>query len=305
MSAAGAVLRVHSLRRTTWVQQAYVKASNTGAGDDFGKTRRALGGRQHPRGRRQGEDSNATGINGNQSDNSSRTAARYTCLPARERPGANRPTSRRRTPSTRMTSAANVALVEGRQHPRGRRLQGGQQRDRRSTAARPITPKRIHGAAYVFTRSGTTLEPAGLYQGVQHRTRATSSARASRSRAMATPSRSALRARTATRPGSTATSPTTPSADSRRGIRVYPLGNGVEPAGLYQGVQHRYRRSVRWQAVALSTNGNTLASARLVRGQQRDLINGNQADNSATGQRRRVRFTRVGTSGATGLHQGV
>jgi hypothetical protein len=57
-------------RRATWSQQAYVKASNTGAGDQFGRSV-ALGADGNtlavgaPR-----EDSSATGINGDQADNS-------------------------------------------------------------------------------------------------------------------------------------------------------------------------------------------------------------------------------------------
>ena len=55
---------------TTWTQQAYVKASNTGSGDRFGTsaalssdgTTLAVGAT--------GEDSSATGIGGNQADNS-------------------------------------------------------------------------------------------------------------------------------------------------------------------------------------------------------------------------------------------
>jgi hypothetical protein len=63
---------------TTWTQEAYIKASNTGAGDSFGRfldlsgdgTRLVVGATQ--------EQSNATGINGNQSDNSmSRAGAVY------------------------------------------------------------------------------------------------------------------------------------------------------------------------------------------------------------------------------------
>ena len=54
---------------TTWSQQAYLKASNTGAGDDFGVALAISGDTllvgAYP------EDSNATGINGDQGDNSS------------------------------------------------------------------------------------------------------------------------------------------------------------------------------------------------------------------------------------------
>ena len=53
---------------TNWSQQAYLKASNTGAGDHFGISV-AVSGDTVVVGAH-GEDSNATGVNGNQSDNS-------------------------------------------------------------------------------------------------------------------------------------------------------------------------------------------------------------------------------------------
>ena len=52
---------------TNWTQQAYIKASNTGSGDIFGSAL-SLSGNTLVVGA-EGEDSNATGINGNQSDN--------------------------------------------------------------------------------------------------------------------------------------------------------------------------------------------------------------------------------------------
>jgi len=57
---------------TTWTQQAYLKASNTGADDHFGISVAVSGdtvvlGAEH-------EDSNATGVNGNQADNSAAVA---------------------------------------------------------------------------------------------------------------------------------------------------------------------------------------------------------------------------------------
>jgi hypothetical protein len=53
---------------TTWTQQAYLKASNTGVGDEFGGSV-AIGDDTVVVGARS-EDSNATGVNGNQTDNS-------------------------------------------------------------------------------------------------------------------------------------------------------------------------------------------------------------------------------------------
>ena len=70
---------------TTWSQQAYLKASNTGAGDDFGSSV-AVSGDTVVVGAL-GEDSNATGVNGNQADNSATSAgAAYTFAPANSNP---------------------------------------------------------------------------------------------------------------------------------------------------------------------------------------------------------------------------
>ena len=52
----------------TWAQRAYLKASNTGAGDDFGWSVAVAGDTIAVAG--YGEDSNATGVNGNQADDS-------------------------------------------------------------------------------------------------------------------------------------------------------------------------------------------------------------------------------------------
>jgi hypothetical protein len=70
-SAAGAAY-VFERNGTTWSQQAYLKASNTGAGDQFGGAV-ALSGNRVMAGAFN-ESSNATGVNGDQSDNSALNA---------------------------------------------------------------------------------------------------------------------------------------------------------------------------------------------------------------------------------------
>ncbi|MCW1915394.1 hypothetical protein OJ996_17550 [Luteolibacter sp. GHJ8] len=57
---------------TTWTRQAYLKASNTGAGDGFGEVV-AIGGDTVVIGAKY-EDSSATGVNGNQSNNDAQTS---------------------------------------------------------------------------------------------------------------------------------------------------------------------------------------------------------------------------------------
>ncbi len=70
---AGAVY-YYTRTGTTWTQQAYVKASNTRAADEFGSSLALSGdGRTLLVGAR-GEDSGAKGINGNQADSSTRDA---------------------------------------------------------------------------------------------------------------------------------------------------------------------------------------------------------------------------------------
>ena len=72
-SAAGAVY-VFTRSGSTWSQQAYVKASNTGANDNFGASVALSGdGNTLAVGARY-ESSNATGINGNEADNSTNGA---------------------------------------------------------------------------------------------------------------------------------------------------------------------------------------------------------------------------------------
>jgi hypothetical protein len=66
---AGAVY-VYTRSGATWSQQAYVKASNTGAGDRFGTSIALSGDGNTLAVAADGEDSAATGINGNQADNS-------------------------------------------------------------------------------------------------------------------------------------------------------------------------------------------------------------------------------------------
>ena len=152
-----------------WTQQAYVKASNTDAGDQFGiSVALSADGNTLAVGADY-EDSNATGINGNQTDNSQPHA----------------------------------------------------------------------GAVYVFTRSGTTWTPAGVRQGIQHRCRydwfgiQRGAVDDGNTLAVGAPQEDS----NAT--GINGNQSDNSTAESRRGLRVHPLGHDLEPAGVCQGVQHR------------------------------------------------------------------
>jgi len=68
------VVYVFSRNGTTWSQQAYVKASNTGLFDLFGESVSVAADGNSLAVGAAFESSNATGINGNQADNSASSA---------------------------------------------------------------------------------------------------------------------------------------------------------------------------------------------------------------------------------------
>ena len=98
-----------------WAQQAYIKASNTGANDQFGSAVALSADGNTLAVAAQFEDSAATGINGNQADNSMPNPARSMSSRAAEAPGHNRRTSRRRTPGggRRRPFGYSLALSDG------------------------------------------------------------------------------------------------------------------------------------------------------------------------------------------------
>ena len=134
---------------TTWSQQAYLKASNTEAGDVFGYSVAVSGdtvvvGAPY-------EDSSATGVNGNQSDNSATSGAAYVFV----RNGTT--WSQQAYLKASNTGAGDgfggsVAVsgdtvVVGALMRTAARHRGERHTNESATAA---------GAAYVFVRSGTT-----------------------------------------------------------------------------------------------------------------------------------------------------
>ena len=102
LPGSGAVY-VFTRSGATWSQQAYLKASNSGADDNFGYSV-ALSGDTLAVGAYL-EDSQATGIDGDQSDNNLPEAGRCTCSPAAARRGRSRPISRPRIAVLTTTSA--------------------------------------------------------------------------------------------------------------------------------------------------------------------------------------------------------
>ena len=134
---------------STWSQQAYLKASNTGAGDDFGTRVRVSGDTLLVSARY--EDSNATGVDGDQADNtaansgaayvftrSGSTWSQQAYLKA-SNPGANDDFGRS------VAVSGDTTVVGARAEDSNATGVDGDQAD--NTAANS-------GAVYVFTRSG-------------------------------------------------------------------------------------------------------------------------------------------------------
>ena len=136
---------------TTWSQQAYLKASNTDANDQFGYSVAVSGDTVVVGARRRGQQRHRRQRQPERQQRCS-TRARPMSLCAAGRPGASRPTSRPPTPTQ-----GHVRLVRGGvgRHGGGRAPRRGQQRHRRQR--QPERQQRsVCGAAYVFVRSGTT-----------------------------------------------------------------------------------------------------------------------------------------------------
>ena len=149
-SAAGAAY-VFVRSGTTWSQQAYLKASNTGAGDFFGYSV-AVAGDTVAVGA-YGEDSNATGVNGNQADNNATNAgAAYVFV--RSGTNWNQQAYLKASNTEANDQFGNAVAVAGDTVVVGANGEdsnatgiNGNQSDNSATNA---------GAAYVFVRSGAT-----------------------------------------------------------------------------------------------------------------------------------------------------
>jgi hypothetical protein len=155
-SAAGAgAVYMFTRSGTTWTQQAYIKASNAEAADEFG-TAIALNGDGNTLAVGAfNEDSNATGINGNQADNSaSRAGAVYiftrsgtTWTQQAYIKASNAEASDRFGVALALNNNGNTLAVGATDDDSISTGIGGDDTDNSTAGA---------GAAYIFTRSGTT-----------------------------------------------------------------------------------------------------------------------------------------------------
>lgn len=154
VSAAGAVY-VFARSGTTWTQQAYVKASNPDAGDIFGFALSLSADGNTLAAGAHNEDSNATGIGGNQADNTAVTSGavyvftrsgstwtQQNYLKASNAAGADAFGF-----SVSLSGDGNLLAVGAQNESSNATGLGGNQNDNSNPGA---------GAVYVFSRSGTT-----------------------------------------------------------------------------------------------------------------------------------------------------
>ncbi|KAF0192361.1 MAG: Integrin alpha beta-propellor repeat-containing protein [Gammaproteobacteria bacterium] len=153
-ASAGAVY-IFTRSGTTWTQQAYIKASNTEAFDTFGTAIALNGDGNTLAAGAFNEDSNSTGINGNQADNSaSRAGAVYvftrsgtTWTQQAYIKASNAEASDRFGVALTLNNNGNTLAVGATDEDSNATGIGGDQTANSIGGA---------GAAYVFTRSGTT-----------------------------------------------------------------------------------------------------------------------------------------------------
>ncbi len=152
-SSAGAVY-VFARSGVTWSQQAYVKASNTGADDEFGRVLALSGDGSTLAVAASGEASAATGINGNQTDDSAPDAgAVYVFARSGATWGQQAYVKASNTgagdsfASVALSEDGSILVVGAPGEASAAAGLGGDQADNSAAAA---------GAIYVFARSGTT-----------------------------------------------------------------------------------------------------------------------------------------------------
>ena len=171
-------VRVHAPRHD-WTQQAYIKArtparpaprTTFGDGDQFGFSLALSDDGNTLAVGAIAEDSNATGINGNQADNSAMSAGAVYVFTRTGTPGRSRRTSSRRTLIAATMFGYTVSLSAD-----GSTLAVGSLRRRRLVArrstARPTTCARGSGARLRVHAHRRRVGTAGLHQGVQRRGR--------------------------------------------------------------------------------------------------------------------------------------
>jgi len=291
-STSGAVY-VFTRSGSTWSQQAYVKASNTGAGDGFGISVALSGDGNTLAVGAYGEASNATGIDGNPADNSAnRSGAVYvfnrsgsTWSQQAYVKASNTEADDQLGFSVALSGDGNTLAVGAYAEASNSIGIGGNQADNSASFA---------GAAYVFTRSGSTWSQqayvkasntgAGDYFGIS----------------VALSGDGNTLAVGAAQEASNATgidgNPADNSASASGAVYVFTRSGSTWSQQAYVKASNTEANDQFGISVALSGDGNTLAVGANQEASNANGIGGNPADNSAGASGAVYVFTRSGST---------
>jgi FG-GAP repeat len=276
VSGAGAVY-VFTRSSSNWTQQAYLKASNTGAGDHFGTSVALSADGNTLAVGSDGEASNATGVGGNQADNSLSAAGavyvftRGSGIWSQEAyiKASNTGAGDRFSTSVALSADGNTLAVGAERESSNATGVAGNQAD--NSAFRS-------GAAYVFTRSvGTWNQQAYI--------KASNTNTLDRfGNKLVLSGDGNTMAVAAWFEGSNATGVGGNEADNSAAnsgaVYVFSRGAGIWSQRAYLKASNTAAADIFGSAVALSADGHTLAAAALAEASNATGVGGNQTDNS-------------------------
>ena len=267
---AGAVY-VFTRNGTTWTQQAYIKASNAEAGDTFGRSVALSADGSTLAVGADGEDSVAQTINGSQTDNTASGAG-----------------------AVYVFSRNNAGVWSQQAYIKGSDVVAGNffgtsvalSADGNTLAAGPLGGTEV----YVFTRSGTTWTEQARFGGSNTQTGD------GFGDAVALSSDGNTLAVAASFEASNGSSQADNSAPGAGAAYVFTRSGTTWTQQAYIKASNAGQGDAFGNSVSLSSDGNTLAVGAPNEGSNATGVNGNGADNSATGAGAAYVFTRSGTT---------
>ncbi|MFI5305781.1 MAG: hypothetical protein ACHQ53_00435 [Polyangiales bacterium] len=291
-AASSGAVYVFTRSGTTWSQQAFLKASNAEAGDEFGDVVAISADGNTLAVSADAEDSAATGVNGNQADNSVIQAGAVYVFTRSGTSWSQQAYVKASNPESGDYFGLGLALSgDGNTLAAGAYMEdsaatgvGGNQADNSASSA---------GAVYVFTRAGTTWSPQAYVKASN--TQATDYFGGSL---------------TLSSDGNTLAASATGEDSAAAGVN----GNQADNSASSSGAVYVFARSgTTWSqqayvkasnttafdsfgGVSLSGDGDTLAVTASSEDSAATGIDGNQADESAAQSGAAYVFTRVGTT---------
>jgi len=289
--SAGAVY-VFTRSGTTWSQQAYLKASNTGASDEFGRSVALSSDGSTLAVGAAGEDSAATGIGGNQTDNSAGnsgavymfTRSGTTWSQQAYVKASNTGVGDGFGFSVALSAAGSTLAVGASGESSAATGIGGDEADNSAGAA---------GAVYVFTRSGTTWSQQAYVKA------SNTGSFDQFGRSLALSADGSTLAVGANGESSAATGIGGNQADNSAGsagaVYLFTRSGTTWTQQAYVKASNTGANDFFGYSVALSADGSTLAVGAFQETSAATGIGGNQADNSALSAGAVYIFTRSGT----------